>query len=52
MTSRCLRRVAALGIALAFSLGCERLIDAQIERNLTRVQTGLPDEPGLHVVLC
>ena len=52
MTSRCLRRVAALWIALAFSLGCERLIDAQIERNLTRVQTGLPDEPGLHVVLC
>ena len=52
MTFRSLRRVAALGIALAFSLGCERLIDAQIERNLTRVQTGLPDEPGLHVVLC
>jgi len=52
MTFRSLRRVAALGIALAFSPGCERLIDAQIERNLTRVHTGLPDEPGLHVVLC
>lgn len=32
--------------------GCQRLVDAQIERNLTRAQTGLPDEPGLHVVLC
>lgn len=34
------------------TIGCERLIDAQIEQNLTRAQTGLPDEPGLHVVLC
>ena len=32
--------------------GCNRFVDAQVERNLTRAQTGLPDEPGLHVVLC
>ena len=52
MTGRAVRHALALALVLAGSIGCERLIDARIERNLTRAQTGLPDEPGLHVVLC
>jgi ribonuclease Z len=52
MRTRSAAVLSTLLLLGAPNLGCERLIDAQIERNLTRAQTGLPDEPGLHVVLC
>jgi ribonuclease Z len=41
--------LAALGLALG---GCDRLVDAQIERNLTRVDESILRSPDLHVVLC
>ena len=44
--------LASSPLLLGGALGCERLVDAQIERNLTRAKTSLPDEPGIHVVLC
>src|SRR5262249_33965840 len=32
--------------------GCDRLVDRQIERGLTRVRTDLATSPDLHVILC
>lgn len=46
-------RTAALLLVLASALGgCERLVDAQIERNLGRVDESLLRSPDLTVVLC
>ena len=48
------RRLAVLlASALAVGLvGCDRLIDRQIERTLTRVDTSVLTSPDLQVVLC
>jgi ribonuclease Z len=43
----------ALAVALAFGLaGCDRIIDRQIERTLTRVDESVLSSPDLQVVLC
>ncbi len=39
----------ACGLALA---GCDRLVDQQIEKNITRADAGLLTSPDLQVVLC
>jgi ribonuclease Z len=46
------RRVLLLVALLAALPGCDRLIDAQIERNLSRVDESLLRSPDLTVVLC
>ena len=46
------RRLAA-ALAAAFALaGCDRLVDREIERNLTRVDASVLTSPDLQVVLC
>lgn len=47
------RRLAlALAAVAALAPGCDRLVDAQIERNLARADTEPMRSPDLHVVLC
>jgi ribonuclease Z len=43
---------ALAALSLALSPGCERLVDREIERNLTRVDEELLRSPDLTVVLC
>jgi ribonuclease Z len=50
VTARALR--ACLGALALAAAGCDRLVDAQIERNLTRVDESILRSPDLHVVLC
>ncbi|HZR82675.1 MAG TPA: MBL fold metallo-hydrolase [Candidatus Binatia bacterium] len=45
----------AVGGALAFAIGaagCDRIVDRQIERNLSRTDTALLESPDMTVVLC
>jgi ribonuclease Z len=42
----------AVVLAAALALGCQRLVDAQIERSLTRRDASLLASPDLQVVLC
>lgn len=51
-TARSLCRLALTLLAAASIAGCDRVIDAQIERNLTRVDTSVLTSPDLNVVLC
>jgi ribonuclease Z len=44
--------IVALVALLTVLGGCERLVDRQIEKALTRTDTAILDAPGLHVVLC
>jgi len=45
-------RAALFALALLACAGCDRFVDAQIERTLGRVDDGLLRSPDLRVVLC
>jgi ribonuclease Z len=45
-------RVVALLALVSLLAGCDRLVDRQITRNLTRVDRSILTSPDLHVVLC
>jgi ribonuclease Z len=45
-------RLAALLVGALALVACDRLIDRQIERNLTRADAGVLSSPDLQVVLC
>ncbi len=45
-------RGGVLALAVLALVGCQRLVDREIERNLGRARTDLLTAPGLHVVLC
>jgi ribonuclease Z len=47
-----MRRLLALAAVVALLAGCDRLVDRQITRNLTRVDRSILTSPDLHVVLC
>jgi ribonuclease Z len=47
-----MRTALLLLLLLALVPGCDRLVQAQVERNLTRVDESLLRSPDLHVVLC
>jgi ribonuclease Z len=51
-TRRAFSVIAALSLCGSAILGCDRIIDAQIERGLTRDRTSILRAPGLHVELC
>lgn len=46
------RRLAATLAAALALVGCDRLVDLQIERNLTRADASVLTSPDLQVVLC
>ena len=51
-TTRTRGRGGVLALAVLALVGCQRLVDREIERNLGRARTDLLTAPGLHVVLC
>jgi ribonuclease Z len=52
MAGSTVRRLALALALAALASGCDRLVEAQIERNLGRVDAALLRSPDLHVVLC
>jgi ribonuclease Z len=52
MAGSTVRRLALALALAALASGCDRLVEAQIERNLARVDASLLRSPDLHVVLC
>jgi ribonuclease Z len=52
-TSRSAALLGALALAPVLGIGgCERLVEREIERTLTRVDTSILESQDLHVVLC
>jgi ribonuclease Z len=43
---------ASLCLALLFALGCERMVERQIESNLTRIDAAVLTSPDLQVIVC
>lgn len=46
------RATIALAVVACVTAGCDRLIERQIELNVTRAEVSLLKSPDLHVVLC
>jgi ribonuclease Z len=46
------RRLVAVAVLLGGLAGCNRIVDHQIESNLSRVRSDLLTSPDMHVILC
>src|SRR5262245_17951034 len=47
-----MHRLLSIALLLLVASACDRLVDRQITRNLTRVDRSILTSPDLHVVLC